>query len=92
MKKEQQNKIAGGLNGLLNPTPAQQPAQEPEQKAARTRGNYKAVCYAIKPETAERIKFIAYWDRKKINALVDEVLGAYVADWYNKHPFDNGTR
>ncbi len=80
MKKTQ---IAGGLNGLLAPTTnaatskPQIPTTEPEQ----VKGNYKTVCYSIPPEVAEKIKDIAYWDRKKINAVVVEAFTEYAAKW-----------
>lgn len=80
MKKSQ---IAGGLNGLLAPTTnattpkAQALTTEPEQ----VKGNYKTVCYSIPPEVADKIKDIAYWDRKKINAVVVGAFTEYAAKW-----------
>ena len=76
--------IAAGLNGLLaGPTSTPEAAQETEQ-AEKTKGNYKTVCYSIPPDLAERIRFIAYWDRKKINAVVVEAFQQYADNWKQK--------
>ncbi len=78
--------IAAGLNGLLSaPAQPQETAptaapQEPEQ-APKQKGNYKTVCYSIPPELAEKIRYIAYWDRKKLNAVVVEAFEQYAANW-----------
>ena len=77
--------IAGGLNALLGPAPAststpEVPQEQPEQ-AAKQRGNYTTVCYSIPPEIAEKIRYIAYWDRKKINAVVVEAFTQYADNW-----------
>lgn len=73
--------IAAGLNGLLSTPAASTPeAQEPEQ-APKVKGNYKTVCYSIAPELADKIRYIAYWDRKKLNAVVAEALADYIAKW-----------
>lgn len=77
--------IAAGLGGLLTPPPA--PASTPEahqeqpEQAAKQRGNYTTVCYSIPPEIAEKIRYIAYWDRKKINAVVVEAFTQYADNW-----------
>lgn len=73
--------IAAGLEGLLAPTPAV--LQDAPRQAApeRTKGNYKTVCYSIAPELAEKMRYIAYWDRKKINAVVSEAFAAYCENW-----------
>ena len=39
------------------------------------------VCYRVPPEVADKIKYIAYYDRKKINAVVVEALTAYIDGW-----------
>ena len=73
--------IAAGLNGLLSTPAASTPeVQEPEQ-APKVKGNYKTVCYSIAPELADKIRYIAYWDRKKLNAVVSEALAAYCDSW-----------
>ncbi len=80
------NTIAAGLEGLLS-TPAQPQGethtaapQVPEQ-APKKAGNYTTVCYSIPPEIAEKIRYIAYWDRKKINAVVVEAFTQYAENW-----------
>lgn len=85
MKKAQ---IAGGLNGLLAPATAVDPKTPTTTNTPeRVRGNYKPVCYSIPPEVADKIRDIAYWDRKKINAVVVEAFTEYAAKWdkANKH-------
>ena len=76
------NLISGGLNGLLKPAPASTPeaVQEPTGEP-KTKGNYKTVCYSIPPELAEKMRYIAYWDRKKLNAVVVEAFSQYVESW-----------
>ncbi len=77
--------IAAGLNGLLGPAPTSTPTpearQEQPEQAAKQRGNYTTVCYSIPPEIAEKIRYIAYWDRKKLNAVVVEAFEQYAANW-----------
>ena len=71
--------IAGGINGLLQ-APVSTPAT-PQEKPAKVTGNYKIICTNIRPELAEKLEYIAYWDRKKKNAVINEALEAYVANW-----------
>jgi len=73
--------ITVGFDNLLNPntTKAQEPAQGTD--TGKEKGNYKTVCYSIPPETAEKIRKIAAWDRKKINAVVTEAFEQYAAKW-----------
>lgn len=73
--------ITTGFDNLLNPNPTK--AQEPVQDAepVKEKGNYKTVCYSIPPETAEKIRQIAAWDRRKINAVVTEAFEQYAAQW-----------
>ncbi len=90
-------KAIEGLSGLLNPTPAipsrkaataaapQEQAQTPE----KSKGDYKTVCYSIPPAVAESIKRVAWYDRKKINAVVTEAFIKYVEQWNAEHPDAN---
>ncbi len=78
--------LATNYGTLLNTNPAkkQDNVQDtPIERANITRitGNYKTVCYSIPPETAEKIRKIAAWDRKKINAVVTEAFEQYAAKW-----------
>ena len=74
--------IEAGLNGLLAPASAPvQPQEQPTQEPEKIKGNYKTVCYSISPDLAEKIRYIAYWDRKKLNAVVSEALTAYCEAW-----------
>jgi hypothetical protein len=80
------NIIAAGLNGILGPATAtpQAPtatAAPDAPKPERIKGNYKTVCYSIPPELAEKIRYIAYWDRKKLNAVVTEAFEMYCNAW-----------
>lgn len=75
--------IAAGIDELLTPggAEAQGTTGTPTGKPEKIRGNYKSVCYSIPPAVAEKIKYIAYWDRRKINAVVAEALERYAAAW-----------
>ena len=72
------------LGNLINPTPAE-PAKAQDTVQAppttRAKGNTKPVCYSVPPETAEKIRAIASWDRKTINAVVTEALEQYASTW-----------
>lgn len=97
MKKEQQNQVNGGLSDLfkINPaTPTAEPAKEPAaidqaapaqasgvEPAPAGKNAYKAVCYNLHPDIIEQIKNIAYWDRRKANAVVTEALEQYIQTW-----------
>lgn len=72
--------IGTNLGTLLNTNPtAPTKAQEPVVK--RAKGNTKPVCYSIPPETAEKIRAIASWDRKTINAVATEAFEQYAQNW-----------
>lgn len=68
-----------------NPTPppkAQEPAQEPAPTTTgRQKKNNTVVCYSIDADTAEKIRQIAEWDRRKLNAVVMEAFEQYIAKW-----------
>lgn len=74
--------INAGLNGLLAPARSPEgqtaPADPVEEQAKKP---YKTVCYSIPADLAEKIRYIAYWDRKKLNAVVSEAFAAYCAAW-----------
>ena len=81
MKKQ----VNEGLEGLLNPTPAKvstkAKAQGTTEAPEKVKGDYKTVCYSIPPAVADKIKYIAYYDRRKLNAVVTEAFEAYIANW-----------
>lgn len=77
MKKNIETKF----DALLNLNPAQEPTPVQDAATEKEKGNYKTVCYSIPPETAEKIRKIAAWDRKKINAVVTEAFEQYAAQW-----------
>jgi len=84
MNKKQ---IAGGLNGLISSATApiqEQPAkvEAPQEQAPKTPS--KTVCYALPVDVIEGIKYIAYYDRKKLNAVVTEAFAEYIARWNDK--------
>ena len=66
---------------LLNPTPTKAQANEQEPATEKVKGDYKTVCYSIPPATADKIRKIAAWDRKRINAVVTEAFEQYAANW-----------
>lgn len=68
--------ISAGYAGLVS-QPTQTPAEQPEQAAK----SYKTVCYSISPEIAEKMKQIARFDRKRLNAVVTEAFAAYIEKW-----------
>lgn len=76
MKKTQ---ITTGLNDLLNPTTA--PATAPTEKEAKAAKDYKTYCYSLPVEVAEKIEYIARYDRRKQNAVLAEAINQYAARW-----------
>lgn len=72
--------ILAGYDNLLNPTPTAPAAQE-QAPTEKVRGNYKTVCYSINPDVAEKMRYIARYDRKKLNEVVTEAFAAYIAAW-----------
>ena len=72
--------VNAGLNGLLNPNPStvQEQAVTPVKQAKTPT---KSVCYSLPVELDEKLHYIAYFDRKKINAVIVEALTAYVQGW-----------
>jgi hypothetical protein len=73
-------KITASYDSLINPTPAQGQVV-PQEQEEKVKGNYKTVCYSIPPATADKIRQIAAWDRRKINAVVAEAFEQYAANW-----------
>ena len=70
--------IIKGYDSLLNPTPIAAQEQAPVE---RVKGNYKTVCYSINPDVAEKMRYIARYDRKKLNEVVTEAFAAYIEQW-----------
>ena len=80
MKK---NQIAAGLNGLLNAatdTPKTTTANTPVTGAGT-----RPVCYNLNPAIIEKIRYIAFMEHRKNNAVVSEALEQYVTEWENTH-------
>lgn len=75
--------VTAGLNGLLNSLPGQDTRQEQETPttAQRKGKTCKVVSYSLPAELDEKMRYIAYFDRKKINAVVSEAFEAYIANW-----------
>lgn len=70
--------IAEGLSGLLN-TPA--PAQEPVNTPTEGTGRKTVLSFSIDETTAEKIKYIAYYDRRHLSAVITEAIAEYIAKW-----------
>ncbi len=67
--------INASLDGLLN-----KDAQK-EQETTAEAPKVKTVCYYISPKLDEDIRYIAYYDRKKINEVVAEAFAQYIKNW-----------
>ena len=75
MKK---NKIAAGLNGLLN---AATETTKPTTPAAVMGAGTRPVCYNLNPAIIEKIRYIAFMEHRKNNAVVSEALERFVTEW-----------
>ena len=78
MSKKQ---IAAGINGLLNTAPTT--TQKPEANTNEERRPNRTVCYSLPSEVIDGIKYIAYFDRRKLNAVVTEAFAQYIERWNN---------
>lgn len=69
--------ISAGLSGLLSQAPAQgKPTTDTEEHGRKT-----VLSFSIDETTAENIRYIAYYDRRKLSAVIAEALAAYIASW-----------
>ena len=75
MKK---NQIAAGLNGLLN---AATETTKPTTPAAVMGAGTRPVCYNLNPVMIEKIRYIAFMEHRKNNAVVSEALERFVTEW-----------
>lgn len=73
--------IVAGLSGLLNAAPTATTAQAPATEAAEDRGRKTVLSFSVDETTAENIRYIAYYDRKKLSAVIAEALARYIEDW-----------
>ena len=69
--------ISAGLSGLLNTrTNAQAPTEGAEEQGRKT-----VLSFSVDETTAENIRYIAYYDRRKISAVIAEALAQYIERW-----------
>ena len=73
--------IAAGLNGLLNATPSNPHTQAPTAEAAEEHGRKTVLSFSVDETTAENIRYIAYYDRRKLSAVIAEALAQYIERW-----------
>lgn len=76
-------KALQGLDNMFNPNPKEQAAPVQEETTAKEKGTTKPICYNLNPDIVEAIAYIAYYDRKKANAVVTEALTEYIRKWNN---------
>jgi len=85
-----------GLNTILGavkketPAPAKKKAGRPKDPNKRvpekssqkgTKNDETRATFILKEKLVEKLKNIAWWDRKKIKDVVGEALSLYVAQW-----------
>ena len=73
--------IAAGLSGLLNAAPSTTPAQAPTTEATEEHGRKTVLSFSVDETTAENIRYIAYYVRKKLSAVIAEALALYIEGW-----------
>ena len=77
MKK---NKVAAGLNGLLTPAPENRPTAAPTEQT-QTVTITRPVSYNLNALLLEKIRYIAFVEHRKNNAVVSDALEQYVTEW-----------
>ena len=75
MKK---NASSAGLNGLLTPAPD---TTGTTAEQTTTGAGTRPICYNLPPVIIEKIRYIAFMEHRKNNAVVSEGLAAYIAKW-----------
>ena len=74
--------FAAGIDVLLTPAATAAHGAQGETAAEdKQPRDYKTFCYSLPREVGEKIAYIAYWDRRKINAVVIEAFEKYAAEW-----------
>ena len=70
--------VTAGLSGLLNtPTPAQvEQATETEERGRKT-----VLSFSVDEKPADDIRYIAYYDRRKLSNVIAEAVAQYIANW-----------
>lgn len=53
---------------------------KPELSSKPSKPEYKRATYIVKQEYIEKIKSLAYWERKEITQVVNEALEQYLQD------------
>lgn len=79
MSKKQ---ISEGLNGLLKAPTQETPTQG---ATAAVHAPTRQVTYNLRAEILEKVRYIAFMDRKKNNGVVSEALEQYVTQWEKEH-------
>lgn len=89
--------FTAGLDSLLGSNKAEQPKKgRPKDPTKRTptktsqegtKNNETRATFIVNEEQLEKVKDIAYWDRKNIKQVVAEALEGYIAKYEKK----NGT-
>jgi len=73
-----------GLDALVQPEQL-----KPTETARPTaKKEYKTVSYSINALLDEQMRYIAYFDRKEINEVVEEAFRAYVKKWKPAEPIE----
>lgn len=57
---------------------------ESNNETSTTKREYKSICYSLDKNLAEKMKYIAFYDRKPINAVVEEAFADYIRKWNKK--------
>ena len=72
--------ISAGIGGLLD---AVKPAKAPttEAEAVEEQGRKIVVSFSIDEHLAENIRYIAYYDRKKLSNVIAEAVAQYIERW-----------
>lgn len=76
MKK---NQISAGLGGLLNA--ATDTTKTKTTNSTVTAAGTRPVCYNLNPAIIEKIRYIAFMEHRKNNAVVSEALERFVTEW-----------
>jgi len=85
--------FTGGLSSLLGDKPEKQKRGRPKTQTKEitkssqegTKPNETRATFIVKEHTLEKLKALAYWERKMIKDVINSALSDYIIGYEKKH-------